>query len=171
MKSQIVFGAFALLAAVAAGCQDAKPGHAPVAAAGVGAPLDEKFLANVDSRGVALNGGYDPVAFFTDNKPVKGDPSHRSVYRGAVYHFASAEHKAKFDADPAKYEPQFGGFCAYAASINKVSPVDVKYFEIVNGRLLLQHNQQAWDLWHQAPAASLVDADRNWPGLVERNGL
>ncbi|MBL0927823.1 MAG: hypothetical protein IBJ11_09255 [Phycisphaerales bacterium] len=158
-------------AGVLAGCQNAQPGRPPVAAAAAGSPVDQKFLVNVDTGGIALNGGYDPVAFFTDNKPIKGDPKIRSVYRGAVYHFASAEHKAMFDADPARYEPQFGGFCAYAASVNRVSPVDVKYFEIVGGRLILQHNQKAWDLWHKSPSESLVKADTNWPGLVKANGL
>lgn len=171
MKIQIACVSLALVGVLLGGCQSAKPGRAPVAAAAAGTPVDEKFLVNVDSEGVALNSGYDPVAFFTDKAPVKGNPKYRSVYRGAIYHFASAEHKATFDATPAKYEPQFGGFCAYAASINKVSPVDVKYFEVVDGRLILQHNQKAWDLWHKSPGQNLVDADKNWPGLVERNGL
>jgi YHS domain-containing protein len=129
----------------------------------------ERQLLNVDSSGVAL-AGHDPVAFFTDSKPVKGDAAYRSTYRGAVYQFASAEHKRIFDANPAKYEPQFGGYCAYAASIDRISPIDVRYWEIVDGRLLLQHNQKAWDLWHKEPAGNLVKADKNWPGLVVRNG-
>jgi YHS domain-containing protein len=128
---------------------------------------DKKVLVNLDSQGVAL-GGYDPVAYFTDARPVKGDPKIRSTRGGAVYTFASVEHKAAFDADPAKYEPQFGGYCAYAASIDKVSLIDPNYWEIIDGRLILQHNQKAWDLWHRDAAGNLVKADKNWPGLVNR---
>ncbi|MDX2147353.1 MAG: YHS domain-containing (seleno)protein [Planctomycetota bacterium] len=171
MSRQIVVGSLVLMALATAGCQSVRPGRAPVAAAGVGGPVEEKFLVNVDERGVTLNGGHDPVAFFTQGKPVLGTSAHRSVYRGAIYHFASAENKAMFDAAPERYEPQFGGYCAYAASIDRVSPIDVKYFEIIDGRLILQHNKKAWDLWHQEPAQNLVRADANWPGLVQRNGL
>jgi YHS domain-containing protein len=128
-----------------------------------------KIYPNVDSDGVILM-GYDPVAYFTDAKPVKGSNQHMSVHHGAIYHFASAEHKAMFDANPAKYEPQFGGWCAYAASINKISPIGPEWWEIVDGRLILQHNQRAWDLWHKDPVNGLVNADKNWPGLVEQHG-
>lgn len=128
-----------------------------------------KVLENVDQNGLAIQ-GYDPVAYFTDKKPVKGDPKFRSVSHGAVYQFASAEHKAKFDASPAAYEPQFGGYCAYAASIDAISPTDPNFWEVVNGRLILQHNQKAWDAWHKDASGNLVKADKNWPGLVERDG-
>lgn len=135
-----------------------------------GAPADRKVLKNLDPSGVALD-GYDPVAFFTDRKPVRGDPALRSIYHDAIYQFASPAHKAMFDAAPASFEPQFGGYCAYAASIDAVSPIDVQYWEIVDGRLLLQHNQKAWDLWHQDAPGNLVKADRHWPGIVDRNGV
>jgi len=128
-----------------------------------------RILVNRDRDGLAVQ-GHDVVAYFTDGKPVQGDPRHRTSRDGAVYQFASAEHKALFEADPAKYEPQFGGYCAYAASIHKVSPIDPRFWEIKDGRLLLQHNQRAWDLWHEDEEGNLVKADANWPGLVARNG-
>ena len=74
-----------------------------------------KELLNVDRNGVPIQ-GYDPAAFFTDNRPVKGDAQFQAEYRGAKYYFVSSEHKAAFDKEPAKYEPQFGGYCAYGAS-------------------------------------------------------
>lgn len=151
----------------AAGC--ATPGRC-VGAAGASLQTgNKKILLNLDSDGVAVQ-GYDPVAFFTDSKPVLGNPQITSMYGGAVYRFASTANKAMFDASPAKYEPQFGGWCAYAASINTLSPIEPKYWEIVDGRLLLQHNQRAWDLWHKDVPANLALADRNWPGLIESNG-
>jgi YHS domain-containing protein len=132
-------------------------------------PGEARSLVNVDKSGLALQ-GYDPVGYFRENKPVKGSPEHASVYKRATYHFASAENKALFDADPAKYEPQFGGYCGYAASINKVSPIGVEYFEIIDGRLILQHNQKALDLWQKDVSANLRKADANFPGLQEKYG-
>ena len=123
---------------------------------------------NVDRSGLALQ-GYDPVAYFTDAKPVKGDANIVATYEGATYRFASADHKATFERDPAKYVPQFGGFCAYAVSINKTASIDPNFWEIVDGRLLLQHNKKAWDLWHKDPSNNLVKADSNWPALMARN--
>ncbi|MEK6701454.1 MAG: YHS domain-containing (seleno)protein [Planctomycetota bacterium] len=145
------------------------PGRCVGAAGALAAGQNAKVLLNLDSDAIAIQ-GYDPVAFFTNAKPVKGDPAFRSVYRGATYQFTSAEHKKLFDASPAKYEPQFGGYCAYAASIDTISPIDPTFFEIVDGRLLLQHNKRAWDKWHEDAKENLVKADRNWPGLVDREG-
>jgi YHS domain-containing protein len=124
---------------------------------------------NRDHEGLALQ-GYDPVAYFTDGKPTKGDSRYRSTWRDATYFFASAEHKQLFDADPIRYEPAYGGYCGYAASIDRLSPISPLFFDVVDGRLVLQHNEKAYDLWHRDVAASLAAADRNWPGLVDRNG-
>jgi YHS domain-containing protein len=129
----------------------------------------QKVLVNIDKDGLALQ-GYDPVGYFTEHRPVKGDPRFRSTYRGAVYQFAGSQNKALFDGSPAKYEPQFGGYCAYAASIDTISPISVEYWEIVDDRLLLQHNQKAWDAWHKDAKGNLAKADQNWPGLIDRNG-
>lgn len=132
-------------------------------------PDTARILVNRDNAGVALQ-GYDPVAYFSDARPVKGDRRHHSLYRDAIYHFASAEHKRLFDADPARYEPAYGGYCGYAASIDRLSPISPEFFDVVDGRLVLQHNAKAYRLWHEDVARSLASADRNWPGLVERNG-
>jgi len=89
-----------------------------------GAPLadqtpDHKVLVLKNKEGAAIL-GYDAVAYFTDNKPAKGNPKFQSEYEGAKYYFASAEHKALFDANPAKYAPAYGGYCGYAASIDRL---------------------------------------------------
>lgn len=132
-------------------------------------PNAPRVLVNRDKNGLALE-GYDPVAYFTDGKPVKGNPSHATRRNGAVYQFASAEHKATFDADPTRYEPQYGGYCGYAASINRLSPISPEWFQVIDGRLILQHNKKAWDLWNKDLAGNIVKADANWPGLVTRHG-
>jgi YHS domain-containing protein len=94
---------------------------------------------NLDKNGVAIQ-GYDPVAFFTQNKPVKGSAEFQSSYRGATYYFASVEDKSAFDAAPAKYEPQFGDYCAYGVSQGHLAPVRIQAFQIVNGSLLMQYD-------------------------------
>ena len=132
-------------------------------------PNAPRVLVNRDRSGLALE-GYDPVAYFTDGKPVQGDPQYTTRRSGALYQFASAEHKALFDADPAHYEPQYGGYCGYAASINRLSPVSPEWFQVLDGRLILQHNKKAWDLWNADLAGNIVKADANWPGLVARHG-
>jgi hypothetical protein len=86
-----------------------------------------------------------------------------TTYKGAMYQFASTEHKQLFEKSPAKYEPQFGGFCGYAASINKLAPIEVEYFQVLHDRLILQHNKKAWDLWHKDIEGNLKNADANWP--------
>lgn len=122
---------------------------------------------NLDQNGLALQ-GYDPVGYFSDNKPIKGDPKLTASYRGATYQFASEEHKKTFERDPGKYAPQFGGFCGYAASINKLAPIEVEYFQVLHGRLVLQHNEKAWKLWHQDVEGNLKKADANWPTLSQQ---
>jgi uncharacterized protein GlcG (DUF336 family)/YHS domain-containing protein len=129
----------------------------------------DKQLVLRDADGIALE-GYDPVAYFTDGKPVKGQSSHSTLYGGAIYWFASDDHQRRFEADPAKYAPQYGGYCGYAASIDRLSPISPEFWQIVDGRLILQHNQKAFDLFNADLAANVVKADANWPGLVARNG-
>jgi YHS domain-containing protein len=130
---------------------------------------DDVRLLNLDKNGVILD-GYDPVAFFTDNKPMLGSDAFQSTYGGAVYHFASADHKAMFDKEPAKYEPQFGAFCAYAVSVGRTAAIDVSTFSIVNGRLVVQHNARAVGLWNKDPQANLKLADKYWPAVAKNGG-
>jgi YHS domain-containing protein len=140
--------AFALLA-------DHQPGH--------------KVLINRTRDGLAIQ-GYDPVAYFTDNKPVKGTLKYLSQHGGATYWFASAAHKAQFDAAPDRYAPAYGGYCGYAASINRLSPISPEWFQVLDGRLVLQHNKKAFDKWNADLKGNLAKADQNWPNLVAKNG-
>jgi hypothetical protein len=112
-----------------------------------------KTLVNVDKTGLGLK-GYDPVAYFTENRPVKGDPQFVST----------------FDANPSKYEPQFGGFCAYAASEGHTAKIEPDAFEVLNGRLLLQYDRDVRELFNKDPQGKLKKADANWPGIVEKDG-
>lgn len=128
-----------------------------------------KQLNNLDGNGVAIQ-GYDPVAFFTDSRPVKGSSQFQSGYEGAKYYFASAEHKAAFDKEPAKYEPQFGDYCAYGASHGHPAPIKIEAWQIVNGRLLMQYDLGIKEKFNKDQQGNLRKADQNWPGIVETYG-
>jgi len=128
-----------------------------------------KTLVNTDKSGLALQ-GYDPVAFFTEGKPVKGKPEFSSTNNMATYYFASVEDKSLFEKGPARYEPVFGGYCAFGVSKNRLVPIDVEAFQIVDGQLLLQYSKGARDNFNKDTAGNLAKAKSNWPGLVEKNG-
>ena len=136
---------------------------------GVPAFAQSKTLLNLDKAGVAIQ-GYDPVAFFTDNKPVKGSTQFVSRHGGATYLFASKAHKELFDQEPTKYEPAFGGYCAYGVSRNKLVKIDVEAFQLVDGRLLLQYSKGVRDDFNEDKPGNLAKAEKNWPGLLEKKG-
>lgn len=117
---------------------------------------------NVDKSGTALQ-GYDPVAFFTDGRPVLGKEEFHSTYHDVTYRFASAEHQQVFEKNPAMYEPQFGGYCAYGVSKGHLAPVKVDAFQIVNGRLLMQYDSEVKKEFNKDQTGNLEAADKNWP--------
>lgn len=156
--------AFALVVATAVACGGSSPPPTTPMAPGT-----ERVLVNVDEAGAALH-GHDAVAYVTDNAAVKGTSEHTSSHGGGTYWFSSAEHKATFDADPAKYAPRFGGYCAYAAAQNRLSDTQPDQFKVQDGYLLLFTNAEFHQLFDKDPAANLAAADKNWPGLVAKHG-
>ncbi|HVZ25902.1 MAG TPA: YHS domain-containing (seleno)protein [Sediminibacterium sp.] len=120
---------------------------------------------NLDKSGLAI-GGYDPVAYFTENKAVKGNKDLAVFYEGALYYFSSQQNKEAFKANPAKYEPQYGGWCAYAmgATGEKVE-VDPETFKIRNGKLYLFYHSwtnNTLNKWNKDEPNLLPKADANW---------
>jgi len=127
-------------------------------------------LVNVSgASGTALS-GYDAVAFFTDAKPVNGSPFISAEHRGATYFFATEEHKKLFTADPDKYAPQFGGFCAYGVAINALFPVDISTWQVRNDKLYLNLNSDILKKFNADFDGNAAKADKNWPGLVTKKG-
>ena len=129
----------------------------------------ELVLVNADSKGVVLQ-GYDPVAYFTQNSAVKGDPKYKATYEGGTYYFASQANAKLFKEEPAKYAPQYGAYCALAVAMGKPEDSDPKQFIIRNNKLLVQHNQKAHQMFMSNPDGFQQKADQQWPGLVEKNG-
>lgn len=139
----------------------------------VGLLLNSSFageLVNVDEEtGVALQ-GYDPVAFFTEERAVKGDSEFAVQSGEAIYHFSSQENMKAFQADPEKYEPAFGGYCAFGASVGQVFPVEIDTWQIRFGRLFLQKDQEIKKMFEENPEENFRKAEANWPELVEQHG-
>jgi hypothetical protein len=126
-------------------------------------------LVNVSgASGIALD-GYDPVAFFTLGKPTHGDPGISATLEGATYLFASKEHKRIFEADPRKYLPQFGGFCAYGAALNALFPVDINTWQVRDGKLYLNLNPTILKAFNQDFDGNVKKAQKNWAGLVQKS--
>jgi YHS domain-containing protein len=121
----------------------------------------KKPLVNVDKNGVILK-GYDAVAYFKQSKAVKGDPKYSSKYGGATYYFASAEDKADFDKAPAKYAPQYGGFCANSMSKRKLADIDPNQFLIYKGKLYVCTAAESLKEFSAKPDVKIQAADKNW---------
>jgi len=111
--------------------------------------------------GVGLK-GYDPVGYFTDGQPTKGTGQYSLQWKGVTYRFASAEDLQLFKADPEKYLPQYGGYCAYAMSINRIADISPTEWTIFDGKLYLNNNFFSQTLWSVDKSGRVQAADRNW---------
>lgn len=111
--------------------------------------------------------GHDPVAYFTDGKPVKGQKAYKTTYQGAEFRFASAENLAAFEANPTKYAPQYGGYCAWAVSQGYTAKGDADNWAIVDGKLYLNYNKKVQETWNEDRAGFIAAADKQWPNVLK----
>jgi len=123
-------------------------------------PVNTTFL------GVAIK-GYDAVAYFTDGKPVKGDSDYSYEWNGAEWRFSSAAHRDLFKADPVKYAPQYGGYCAWAVSRGYTAGIDPDAWKIVNGRLYLNYSMKVQQQWAEDIPGNIAKAEENWPKILK----
>jgi YHS domain-containing protein len=112
--------------------------------------------------------GYDTVAYFVENAPVKGSKEFESEYMGATWRFASAENKSLFDANPEKYAPQYGGYCAYAVSQGYTASIQPEQFTVHDGKLYLNYNASVNKKWLGNRDQFIVDANSNWPKILAK---
>lgn len=112
--------------------------------------------------------GYDVVAYFTDGRPVRGSTEFRTTHQNVEYRFASAEHMALFRANPARYLPQYGGYCAWAVSQGYTASANPNNWRIVDGRLYLNYNGEVQERWEQDIPGHIRNADANWPSVLRR---
>jgi len=110
--------------------------------------------------------GYDAVAYFKQlGKPVKGNPEIKSSYQGATYLFTSAENKADFDKDPAKYAPQYGGFCAYGVAYGVLADIEGPDGFVYKGKLYVCGDKNAGESFRTDLDSNIEKADTNWRQL------
>ncbi len=126
-------------------------------------------LVNVSGASHVAVNGYDTVAFFTDSKAVNGSPFIAATDQGATYFFATEDHKKLFTANPKKYVPQFGGFCAFGVGLDKLFPVDISTWQVRDGKLYLNLNPDILKKFNEDIAGNVAKADKSWPGLVKAN--
>jgi YHS domain len=116
---------------------------------------------NVDSDNVAIH-GYDTVAYFTDGKPVKGSGEFEYVWEDAKWHFASAANRDLFAANPERYAPQYGGYCALGMAAGEFAHVDPEAWAIIDGKLYLNKSTKYLAIWEEAPEAHIWVSEHNW---------
>jgi hypothetical protein len=120
---------------------------------------------NRELDGLAIK-GFDPVAYFTEGKPLQGLPEYETVWKGATWRFVNDEHRTMFIRSPEQYAPRYGGYCAYAVSRGKTADIDPDAWTIVNHRLYLNLNKDVQGLWDRDRQEYIRKADQNWPHLA-----
>ena len=127
-------------------------------------PADAKDYIYTGSFSDNAVGGYDTVAYFKENKAVKGSDQFKTSYKGADWLFASQQKLDLFKANPDQYAPQYGGYCAYAVGEKKqLVSADPTQFTLVNGKLYLNYDEEIKNIWLAKKDAFISQADVNWP--------
>jgi YHS domain-containing protein len=159
MTSRRAFLGLAAAAAVAAPATTLVPGLGTDPAAAQTAPV---YLV----KGVAIS-GYDPVAYFTEKKPVKGNPAIVFEHKGAKYFFSSEANRDAFKTEPDKYAPQYGGYCAYAVAQGSTARSDPNAWTVHDGKLFLNYDKSVRTAWEKDIPGNIAKGDANWPKIVK----
>lgn len=123
-------------------------------------------------NGLTLNGnplgmhGIDPVSMFQSDAPALGTAVYTSTNAGVDYYFATEQAQSEFEADPAQYLPQFGGFCAFGVFVGKKLDGDVRYADIVDGKLYLFVNAAIFEKYLEDKANVIAGAEAKWPEIA-----
>ena len=132
-----------------------------------GAYAYQQSPVNVARGELALQ-GYDAVAYWTSRQPMKGSASFEHRWNGAVWRFSTAENRDQFVKEPARYAPEFGGYCAYAVSRGYTADVDPNAWRIVDGRLYLNYSKRVQKLWEEDVPGNIAKGRQNWPGVLAK---
>lgn len=117
-----------------------------------------------EKNGAAL-AGHDPVAYFTDGKPVPGNAAITHVHKGSTFRFTSTANRDAFAAQPERYAPQYGGYCAYGLTRGYKAAVDPAAFAVVDGKLYLNYNREVQKAWAADTKGHIATADAKWPDV------
>jgi hypothetical protein len=113
-------------------------------------------------------GGHDPVAYFTEGRPVEGRRDITFTWKGVTWRFASENNRDAFKADPAAYAPQYGGYCAWAVSQGYTAKGDPKHWRIVDGKLYLNYDARVHRDWAKDIPGHIAKANANWPKVLDK---
>lgn len=122
---------------------------------------------NADANDLAIK-GYDPVSYFTMGKPVEGDINFTATHKGAIYRFSSESNRDLFKNDPAKFAPQYGGYCAFGVAMDKKFDTDPTAWKIVANKLYLNLNKDVQNKWKQDTKKYLEMSDTNWYSIKDK---
>jgi YHS domain-containing protein len=112
--------------------------------------------------------GYDPVAYHTEGKPVRGSGFHTAEHEGVTYLFANKKNKKMFEADPRKYLPAYGGYCAYGVALGKKFASNPEVWRVEDGKLFLNLDEDIQKKWEKDLAGYINKAEANWPEIREK---
>lgn len=129
-----------------------------------------QYLIYTDAQGTMLE-GHDAVALYQQRKLVPGNPQFAATWHDGIYHFATDANRQTFQANPQKYAPLYGGYCAAGVSVGNVVRTDVRTFSYVDDQLVLQKDAGAKAYWDKDIAANFARAQANWPGLAAKRNL
>jgi hypothetical protein len=124
-------------------------------------------IYTADADHLALD-GYDPVAYFTDAKPTPGSPTITAKHNGAVWRFATTAHREAFVANPTRYAPQYGGYCAWAVSQGYTASGDPQAWKVVGDKLYVNYNRDVAINWSKNIPGNIMKANANWPTVLDK---
>ena len=127
-------------------------------------PVQAGTFYNVGWTGVVIK-GYDPVAYFTEKMPVKGDSDFEYEWSGAKWRFANSKNLEMFKGDPEKYAPKYGGHCAFGVANGYLVKIDPEAWTVYEGRLYLNYSLSVREQWKEDIPGYIGKANANWPGL------
>lgn len=138
-----------------------------IAAGGVVHAAPNQFAINVDAGGNAVH-GYDPVAYFTEGRALRGDAALSHTWKGARWLFANARHRDLFAADPERYAPRIGGFCAVGAVNGRMAEVDPRQWLVIRDKLYLYLDASVRQIALEDVERSAAEAEAQWTGLEQK---
>jgi len=122
-------------------------------------------INTLGTPGMAIK-GYDAVAYFTQGAPRKGYAKYTLRHKGINWRFSSSENLAKFKANPAKYEPAYGGYCAYGVSRGYLVKIEPDAWSIVSGKLYLNYDRRVRRLWNKRQQTYIESANAKFRNLI-----
>ncbi len=122
--------------------------------------INTSFIASIAIEGT------DPVAYFTEGTAVRGSSDYTHRWKGAEWRFKNAANRDAFVADPEKFAPQFGGYCAWAVSQGYTASIDPKAWTIHGDRLYLNYSKGVQAQWSEDIPGNIAKGERNWPKVL-----